>query len=91
MATPGSALPFKDDQFFMQDYSGSEMTSAKVRAPVGNCARSLRSDRRCTKLLRDILDLVMQDMLVVQPEDRKSAGQIAEVFESFTIKENTCH
>lgn len=92
MATPGSTLPFKDDQFFMQDYSESEVTSAKVRAPVEHCARSLQTKKTCPQALKDVLDVVMQDMLVMQPEDRKSAGQIAEAFEAFIVKqENTIH
>ncbi|KAH3936268.1 hypothetical protein HBI56_096680 [Parastagonospora nodorum] len=92
MATPGSTLPFKDDQFFMQDYSESEVTSAKVRATVKDYAHSLRSDKRCCQVLKDTLNLVMQYMLVVQQEDRKSAGQIAEAFEAFVAKqEKTLH
>jgi hypothetical protein len=71
MATPGSNMPLKDDHFFMLQYDHcAEPTGAVIRSTVERYICALYNEPGCTGPLREILDIVRNEMLVIGEGDR---------------------
>jgi serine/threonine protein kinase len=75
-----SAPKMSDDSFFAVILENGEPTSAKVREGVKNWVRSLHQHERCTQLIHDLLDMVMNEMLVVDRDERTNATMLHRSF-----------
>ncbi|KAF2267282.1 kinase-like protein [Lojkania enalia] len=78
METPGSGVPLKDDHFFMLEYEGGQTMRAMVRETVERWVQALYADEMCVGMVREVLGLVVGDMLVVEHEKRASSEVLRE-------------
>ncbi|CZR54710.1 uncharacterized protein PAC_04594 [Phialocephala subalpina] len=79
---PGLDTNFSDDAFYtlIRDQGQSSQTSLRaiVRPQVISWISKLIRMPRCSRCLADFLDIVMEDMLVVNPNMRISADEVHE-------------
>jgi serine/threonine protein kinase len=81
-----SAPKMSDDSFFAIIRENGEATSAEVRKGVVKWVRRLHQHEHCTQLIHDLLDLVMEEMLVVDRDERTSATLLYKAFLNFKKK-----
>lgn len=70
-ASPSTADPRLDDDYFfkvVRDDSG--VPHAIVRDGVVDWARKLHTDEKCSEVIHDLVDLVMDDLLLIDAKDR---------------------
>lgn len=77
MATPGSGLPMKDDNFYMLQYKNKKVVGTRLRETIKRYEEDMRRNKNFQGVLKEILEVVMQDMLVVNRKDRGSIDAIA--------------
>jgi len=70
--------PLNDDTFFTVFTGGDAEESAEVRVAVIEWVDRLRFNDNCSALIHDLLDLVMESMLRIDPEKRKTAKKLKE-------------
>jgi len=61
-----------DDNFFTITM-GDGVLKANVRKQVSAWSEELHSDKNCSKLIHDLLDLTMSDLLVIESDNRSKA------------------
>ncbi|KAI9036743.1 protein kinase domain-containing protein [Aspergillus affinis] len=62
-------LEFSSDCFYMTDHQG-------IRTSVFEWVDHLRSQERCSAVIHDLLDLIMGDMIVLEPQLRSSSQSV---------------
>lgn len=62
-------LEFSSDCFYTTDYQG-------IRSSVFEWVDHLKSQERCSAVIHDLLDLIMKDMIVLEPQLRSSSQSV---------------
>lgn len=64
--------PLYDDQFFTVILDNGKPVDAQVREAVSSWAKGLHQDKKCSQVIHDFLDVVMKELLVINPKQRAS-------------------
>ena len=88
MATEGLGLPFKDDHFFMLRYEDRKPVGAKIRETVEKYSEGIREHERCVGAVKELLDIVMENMLVVNHNERGIASDIVSKYQGILDRQD---
>jgi serine/threonine protein kinase len=87
MATPHSNIPLQDDHFFMLNLDReAKLLGAEVRVTVRKAIQDLYDEPDCTGAIRDILQIVEKDMLVVDQVARIPSGELVSMLRKILAK-----
>lgn len=59
---------------------------AEIRKGVLSWVKGLHQDPKCSTFIHDFLDLIMERILVIEPNDRIKAARLKEALEEFKLK-----